>query len=88
MVELNAAVALLGRFPALTGVDLRIEAGETILLQGPNGAGKTTLLRLCAGLMASGGSYAPLLTRPISLCLLLVAAVLLLRKKKVTQKAD
>jgi putative tricarboxylic transport membrane protein len=43
---------------------------------------------LCAGLMASGGSYAPLLTRPISLCLLLVVAVLLLRKKKVTQKAD
>ena len=52
MVERNAAVALLGRFPALTGVDLRIEAGETILLQGPNGAGKTTLLRLCAGLLA------------------------------------
>jgi len=37
---------------------------------------------LCAGLMASGGSYAPLVTRPISLCLLLVAGVLLLRKKK------
>ncbi|MDP6491882.1 MAG: heme ABC exporter ATP-binding protein CcmA [Acidimicrobiales bacterium] len=52
VVELNAAVALLGRFPALTGVDLRIEPGETVLLQGPNGAGKTTLLRLCAGLLA------------------------------------
>ena len=37
---------------------------------------------LCAGLMASGCSYAPLVTRPISLCLLLVAGVLLLRKKK------
>ena len=37
---------------------------------------------LCAGLMASGGSYAPLVTRPISFCLLLVAGVLLLRKKK------
>ena len=52
MVELDAAVALLGRFPALTGVDLRIGPGETVLLQGPNGAGKTTLLRLCAGLLA------------------------------------
>ena len=37
---------------------------------------------LCAGLMASGGSYGPLVTRPISLCLLLVAGMLLLRKKK------
>jgi heme ABC exporter ATP-binding subunit CcmA len=45
-------VALLGRFPALAGLDLDVEAGETVLLQGPNGAGKTTLLRLCAGLIA------------------------------------
>ena len=65
MVELNAAVALLGRFPALTGVDLRIEPGETVLLQGPNGAGKTTLLRLCAGLLApESGSVTVLGPRP------------------------
>jgi len=38
---------------------------------------------LCAGLMASGGSYAPLVTRPISLLLLLAAAVLLIWKRKV-----
>jgi putative tricarboxylic transport membrane protein len=37
---------------------------------------------LCAGLMASGGSYTPLVTRPVSL-LLLASAVLLLRKRKV-----
>jgi putative tricarboxylic transport membrane protein len=41
---------------------------------------------LCAGLMASGGSYAPLVTKPISLGLLLVATVLLLRKKNVSTK--
>ncbi|HEV8296302.1 MAG TPA: heme ABC exporter ATP-binding protein CcmA [Acidimicrobiales bacterium] len=52
VVHLRAAVALLGRFPALAGVDLDVEAGEVVLLQGPNGAGKTTLLRLCAGLLA------------------------------------
>ena len=55
-IRLRSAVALLGRFPALAGVDLDVEAGEVVLLQGPNGAGKTSLLRVCAGLLpvASG----------------------------------
>jgi len=50
-VRFRAAVSLLGRFPALAGVDLDVASGEIVLLQGPNGAGKTTLLRACAGLV-------------------------------------
>jgi heme ABC exporter ATP-binding subunit CcmA len=49
VVELDGAVAVLGRFPALAGVTLTVRTGEIVLLRGPNGAGKTTLLRLCAG---------------------------------------
>lgn len=49
-VRLRAAVTVLGRFPALAGVDLDVEEGEVLLLTGPNGAGKSTLLRLLAGL--------------------------------------
>ena len=51
VVQLSSAVAVLGQFPVLAGVDLTVDAGEIVLLQGPNGAGKTSLLRLCAGLL-------------------------------------
>ena len=50
-IRLRSAVALLGGFPVLAGVDLDVAEGEIVLLQGPNGAGKTSLLRACAGLI-------------------------------------
>jgi len=51
VVHLRGTVALLGRFPALAGIDLDVLRGEIVLLRGPNGAGKTTLLRVLAGLV-------------------------------------
>lgn len=51
VVDLRDVVAVLGSFPVLAGVDLRVESGEIVLLEGPNGAGKTSVLRLCAGLL-------------------------------------
>ncbi|HEV3212723.1 MAG TPA: heme ABC exporter ATP-binding protein CcmA [Acidimicrobiales bacterium] len=51
-VTLRSAVALLGRFPALAGVDLDVEEGTVLAVLGPNGAGKTSLLHLLGGLLA------------------------------------
>jgi len=41
---------------ACQGANLRILAGETLVLVGPNGAGKTTLLNVVAGLVCYKGS--------------------------------
>lgn len=51
VIRFRSAVALVGRFPVLAGVDLDVAPGEILLLQGANGAGKTSILRACAGLL-------------------------------------
>ncbi len=61
VVDLRGVVAVVGRFPALAGVDLRVGSGEVVLVRGPNGAGKTTLLRLCAGLLPVTDGHAEVL---------------------------
>lgn len=41
-----------GKFHALKGVDMEVNAGEIFGLLGPNGAGKTTMLRMLVGLIS------------------------------------
>ena len=51
LLELAAVDVAYGDLPALTGVNLTVEAGETLSVVGANGAGKTTMLRTISGLL-------------------------------------
>lgn len=60
-ISLHSVIALAGRFPVLSGVDLEIETGSICVVLGANGAGKTSLLRLLAGLMSPSSGAATVL---------------------------
>ncbi len=51
LAEMIGATRRQGNVLALSGVDLVVHGGDTVLLLGANGAGKSTLLRLLAGLL-------------------------------------
>jgi branched-chain amino acid transport system ATP-binding protein len=51
LLELRCVEVAYGDLPALRGVSLSLDAGETLSVVGANGAGKTTMLRAISGLM-------------------------------------
>src|SRR5690606_36462978 len=59
-LTMSVADARLGGRAVLTGVDLRVEAGEAVALVGRNGAGKSSVIRAFAGLLPLAGGVARL----------------------------
>jgi branched-chain amino acid transport system ATP-binding protein len=53
LIETRGLTAFYGDFQALYGIDMRVEAGETVAIIGANGAGKSTFLKSIAGLIAT-----------------------------------
>src|ERR671919_2884746 len=60
-IELAGLRREFGERPALEGIDLRLERGQSLAVLGPNGSGKSTLLRILAGLLRPSGGEASVL---------------------------
>jgi branched-chain amino acid transport system ATP-binding protein len=65
LLSTHGLVARYGLFQALWGIDLRLEAGETLAVIGANGAGKSTLMRAITGLLRTARDQVRLEGAPI-----------------------
>ena len=54
LIELESVVRIYRtgklEYPALRGVDLRIDVGEMVAVVGPSGSGKTTIMNMITGI--------------------------------------
>ncbi|KRB83847.1 ABC transporter ATP-binding protein [Noviherbaspirillum sp. Root189] len=55
ILEVNDFHASYGKVEALSGVRLKVNAGEIVTVIGPNGAGKSTMLNAVMGALPAGG---------------------------------
>jgi branched-chain amino acid transport system ATP-binding protein len=65
MLETHRLTAFYGDFQALYGIDLELNAGETLAIIGANGAGKSTFLKTITGLLPAEPGGIVLDGRPI-----------------------
>lgn len=66
LLDIAGLTANYGDFQALFGVDLTLNAGETVAIIGANGAGKTTLMRAITGIVRAASGVIALEGAPIS----------------------
>jgi branched-chain amino acid transport system ATP-binding protein len=65
LLETKALTASYGDFQALFGINMTLDAGETVAVVGANGAGKTTLMRSIAGVLRNGSDQIRFCNEPI-----------------------
>jgi branched-chain amino acid transport system ATP-binding protein len=65
LLETHRLTAFYGDFQALYGIDLELDAGETVAIIGANGAGKSTFLKTITGLLSAEPGSVVLDGRPI-----------------------